>query len=683
MNACLVAAIREAVGIVDLVERRLSLLDDSTSKIHYTLSRANSVAELSRVLKNKNASVLLLDQEMFNEAHELDLLANPGDLDAPLILVWARQRQEVPSDVLARLVEYGGMLAEFTETTPELIDVYLTFVKNMLQQRALRSERLELLVQSMGGDFGSVFSSVLDSLAEGVGCSDKDGNLIYANPAFEEITGFDFTEVKGKKVYDFWFSSEMADLENAITEQEERNRRRLSGKNEEYELVIARKDGERRRIEVHASPLRNSSGSIVGSIGVVSDVTERRSLEEQLLWSQKLEAVGRLAGSVAHDFNNLLTVISGYSNMIIKRLRKEDPSYRQVSAIQQASEIASALTSQLLTLSRRQVVEATNIDLSKGVVAVIDLIKGLLGTKVQLELDIAEAETCIRFDKGQLEQVILNLSVNARDAMPSGGRLRISTTTTTVADGSELSRLLPLGKYHVLEVSDTGVGMTPHVKKKLFEPFFSTKEGGSGLGLSTVYSVVHQHGGVVAVDSEEGVGTTFRVYYPAVIQLKAVGVEHGELSTSGDVTNVTTVEQERKVLVVEDEEAVRELVVDILSDSGYQVVATSDAFEAIELLRSEKICPSLMVTDIVMPGMDGIELASEVKKMYPDLPILAMSGCSHEAIVNERILHSTIPFIAKPFEPGALLSKVQEVLNIPEEKQKTSGKSPKSLLVNE
>ena len=217
--------------------------------------------------------------------------------------------------------------------------------------------------------------------------------------------------------------------------------------------------------------------------------------------------------------------------------------------------------------------------------------------------------------------------------------------------------------------------MTPHVKKKLFEPFFSTKEGGSGLGLSTVYSVVHQHGGVVAVDSEEGVGTTFRVYYPAVIKLKAVAIDQGEIPETVNSGDLSALEQERKVLVVEDEEAVRELVVDILTDSGYQVVATADAFEAIELLKSEKIFPSLMVTDIVMPGMDGIELASEVKKMYPSLPILAMSGCSHEAIVNERILHSTIPFIAKPFEPGALLKKVQGVLEFAEGLKEPGGKS--------
>jgi len=382
-------------------------------------------------------------------------------------------------------------------------------------------------------------------------------------------------------------------------------------------------------------------------ITMAMDVTERRSLERQLAQAQKMEAIGQLAGGVAHDFNNLLTVISGYSELLVQSLTDPDPACQHVREISQAAERASALTRQLLAFSRKQVLEPANVDINSIIRESQGMLRRLIGEDVEIRIVLSPEEMCALVDAGQLVQVIMNLSVNARDAMPQGGRLTIETSAARLEDDP--------GTYVCLAITDTGVGMDEATLAHAFEPFFTTKApgAGTGLGLSTVYGIVKQSNGHVTVTSEPGCGTTFRVYLPRIFEPASAPEKQGAAPVHGSET----------VLLVEDEPALRKLAREILRLAGYKVIEAANSGEALLACERSSSEIALMITDLVMPGMSGWDLARRLTTLHPEMKVLYMSGYSHHAALPEGGIERHDEFIQKPFTPTSLQEKVRRVLD--------------------
>jgi len=404
-----------------------------------------------------------------------------------------------------------------------------------------------------------------------------------------------------------------------------------------------------------AAPIRDAGGKIVAVIDMVEDITEKRSLEEQVRASQRLEAVGRLAGGVAHDFNNLLTVINGYAGFVMEDLRKDDPMWADVAEIRKAGERATTLIRQLLAFSRRQFLRPVVVNLNDVVANIEKMLRRVIGEDVELVTDAAPDLGSVNVDPGQLEQVIVNLAVNSKDAMPEGGRLTIETANVDLdADYARGHPETTPGPYAVLRVTDSGHGMDKATLERIFEPFFTTKEPGrgTGLGLSTVYGMVKQSGGNIEVHSEEGKGTAFTLYFPKALP-RAQPEEPPPDATRGSET----------LLIVEDEEAVRELARRILSAAGYEVLTAADAGQALLLCERSENPIHLMLTDVVMPGMTGPELAQRLSASRPEMKVLYTSGYADDASAHRRIVAEGAQLIAKPFGVAELTRKVREVLD--------------------
>ncbi|HUA19989.1 MAG TPA: ATP-binding protein [Bryobacteraceae bacterium] len=391
---------------------------------------------------------------------------------------------------------------------------------------------------------------------------------------------------------------------------------------------------------------------------LATDVTERKLLEEQLRHSQKMEAVGRLAGGIAHDFNNLLTVILGYTDVAQRRLAAEDPLQRTLSEIQRSAEYAATLTAQLLAFSRKQVHVQHVLDLSAVVTAMRSMLVRVLGEDIDIAFIPPAAACPVRGDEGQLTQVLMNLAVNARDAMPDGGKLTIETRPVE-REREDLGRhgVRPAGRYALLVVSDTGSGMDAETQAHLFEPFFTTKETGkgTGLGLSTVYGIVQQHGGWIDVYSEPGHGTTFKIYLPEagpVPEPVAPTPAAAHLPPAPSAT----------ILLVEDQAPLRLLAEDMLSEAGHTVLAAGNGRAALALAEQHAGSIDLLVTDVVMPEMNGPELADRLAQSRPDMMVLYISGYTDHALLHRGALETGTAFLQKPFLPQALLAKVEELL---------------------
>jgi hypothetical protein len=384
------------------------------------------------------------------------------------------------------------------------------------------------------------------------------------------------------------------------------------------------------------------------------DVTERRRLEERLTQAEKMEAIGRLAGGVAHDFNNLLTVISGYAEILLSRPAVEGRD--QISEISHAAEQASSLTRQLLAFSRRQVLHPRVVDLNEIVGGMEPMVRRIIGDDVSVGVRLAPGLAAVEADRAQLERVLLNLAANARDAMPQGGRLTIETADVDLSDEYVATRGEgTAGPNVLLAVSDTGTGMSEEVQRHLFEPFFTTKGpgAGTGLGLATVFGVVKQSGGSIFVYSEEGRGTTFKIHLPAAVHPEQVAPAPDAAAEHGTET----------IMVVEDDEQLRELVRLMLESKGYEVLAASGADEATDLCTQRPGEVDLLLTDVIMPGVNGRVLAERLAAGSPAMRILFMSGYSDEAVYRHGEISPNAAFIEKPFTDRSLARKVREVLD--------------------
>ena len=390
---------------------------------------------------------------------------------------------------------------------------------------------------------------------------------------------------------------------------------------------------------------------------IAEDITDRRQLEEQFRQAQKMEAVGRLAGGVAHDFNNLLMVINGYTEVLLEQLEQGTGMHQKVHSIQQAADRAATLTRQLLAFSRKQLLELKVVDVNTVIEDMERLLRPLIGAHIELVTHLSPEAGRTRADAGQLEQVIMNLVVNAKDAMPDGGRITLQSSSVTVRQNFHEQRFILPGPYVVIAVSDNGHGMDKETQSRVFEPFFTTKEKGkgTGLGLSTVYGIVKQSNGYVYPQSEIGSGTTFYIYLPRV-EDRAEGVNPAK-SQDGEHEGCET------VLLVEDEESVRELVRETLAIRGYKVLEAENGESGLRVAESCGEHIDILITDVVMPGIGGRELAKKLLLARPGISVLYLSGYTEDAVVHQGGLMPGTAFLQKPFTLQSLAKKVRDVLN--------------------
>lgn len=479
---------------------------------------------------------------------------------------------------------------------------------------------------------------------------DLEGNLVSLNKAGERITGYSREEAQNKSVTKCFKPELLAQTQQMLFGE-------LAGEpRREYETEIIRKDGREVALEV-SSRLIYENDKPIAVQGIARDITNRKELEEQLRQSQKMEAIGRLAGGVAHDFNNLLTVIKGHAEMLGDRIGPLHSARKDIQQIQQGADRAASLTQQLLAFSRQQVLKPRVLDLNTVVIEMAKMLPRLIGEDIELVMRPSPATAQVKADPGQLEQVILNLAVNARDAMPRGGKLTIEISNALIDERYARQHAgVEAGRYVLLAVSDNGCGMDAETQKHIFDPFFTTKElgKGTGLGLATVYGVVKQSGGFLWVYSEVGKGSTFKIYLPRAEQTLEGIMPAKNVSQSwrGHET----------VLIVEDEDAVRELTHEFLDTRGYNVLQARNGAEALQMAVAHSDPIDLVVSDVIMPGMSGPELAQKLSLFHPEIKVLYVSGYTADAVPQGILNNTRAPFLSKPFSRDALLQNVREIL---------------------
>ena len=488
---------------------------------------------------------------------------------------------------------------------------------------------------------------VAESMHDIVSLHEPDGRILFISPSVRDRLGWDVAQVTGRSLYDLVHADDRARLEQRLG---------VAATEEGSKAAVWRckgRDGSWRWLETNTAVVDDGEPGGRRLLCTSRDVTDRKNLEEQLRQAHRMEAIGRLAGGVAHDFNNLLTVILGYASHLEQELSPEDPVAIQATEIRGAAERAARLTQQLLAFSRQQVLQPRVVDLNETVANLSSMLQRLIGSHVRLDVQIGEGSWTVLVDPGQVEQVLMNLVVNARDAMPRGGTITIRTSTDRVlAPRLHQGVSIPSGDWVVFEVTDSGEGMPAAIVSRIFEPFFTTKAlgQGTGLGLSMVYGIVKQSGGFIFCDSTPGRGTSMRVYLPraqAAVEQAAPGVSVG--TTRGGT-----------ILVVEDEPAVRGLLAAVLQKAGYRLYEAASGAEALaELERIAQL--DLLITDVIMPEMTGVEVARRVVQRRPGTAVLYMSGYADEVLQHEDIVTGS-SFMQKPFRPDVLMSKVRDMV---------------------
>ncbi|MCL5746102.1 MAG: PAS domain S-box protein, partial [Acidobacteria bacterium] len=495
-------------------------------------------------------------------------------------------------------------------------------------------------------------SQVAEQIPVAVVITDTAGTIEYVNSAFTAISGYTHDEALGKNPR-ILKSGEMRPEEyrhlwSSIT----------AGREWAGVFHNKAKDGRLYWERAVIAPIVDARGSITNFVGIKEDITEQKKLEEQFRQSQKMEAVGRLAGGVAHDFNNLLTVINGYSNLLLTRLPESDPSREMASQIYNAGERAADLTQQLLAFSRRQPAQPQPLNINKTIEQTRTMLERLLGEDIRLVMRLDPGVCLVMADSGQIHQIVMNLAVNARDAMPGGGTLTIETATVEVDQGlaSLHSDAVP-GSYVMLAVSDTGVGMDAEMLEHIFEPFYTTKAAGkgTGLGLSMVYGVVRQYGGWIGVYSEPGRGSTFKIHLPRLRD-----------DTAQDCTTgpePAAMKGSETILVVEDQPDVRKFAAAVLRGCGYRVLEAARGEDALLVAAGHPGPIQLMLTDAVMPGMSGMELARRFESSRPDMTVVFMSGYGENVIAQGGMISPDVNYLSKPFSADALVQRVRDALD--------------------
>jgi PAS domain S-box-containing protein len=623
----------------ELVQRELQ-----RAEIECRTRRVDTEKDFRRELRDFAPDVVLADYSIpgFGGMPALEILRREAPL-VPLIVVTG----SIDEETAAACIKAGA--ADYVLKT-HLVRLGPA-VRSALEMRNSRAERAaaEAALRTNEQRFRALVEHSWDAIA----LFGPDGAILYGSPATTRILGYDLSEFVGRNALEMIHDDDRDTVVGRLTEAMANPGGRV-----DVAARVRHKDGSWRYLEGVLTNLLDdpSVGAIVNNY---RDATERRNLEQQVIQAQKMEAVGRLAGGVAHDFNNILTAIGGYTDLLLADLPLDDPRREDVDEIHRAADRAAALTQQLLAFSRRQVLQPKVIDLNALVSNVEKLLRRLLGEDVLLATALAGDVGRVRADPGQLEQVIVNLAVNARDAMPTGGRLTLETSNVDLdaAYAAEHRSVVP-GPYVVIAVSDTGTGMSADVQSHMFEPFFTTKEvgKGTGLGLATAYGIVKQSGGSIWVYSELGHGTTIKVYLPRVD-------EPAEPLGSSAPVDATSLRGTETILLVEDEPSVRAVARQILARQGYVILEAPDGQTALAMVDGGGPSVDLVLTDVVMPGLSGRGLADQLATRCPGLRVLFMSGYTDDAIVRHGMLEPGLAYLQKPFRPDALVRKVREVLN--------------------
>lgn len=556
-------------------------------------------------------------------------------------------------------LQHAGWLGETAPSDPShvaiaafnLLVVNVTGGLTAVLAVALRRSRRRLQATSRE------LSNLMETIPDIIWVVDLTGSLALWNRKLEAVVGLSAGTLRGRSLADLFSSSDRTLVAEALREGVERGRFDFEGG-----LVAA--DGTSISCHWTGAWLRDEEGRVTGLTGVGRDITERKQAEEALRHRedemrqvQKMEAVGRLAGGVAHDFNNLLMVIKGRAEMLLRGLPEEDRARPAVAAIEEAADRATMLTRQLLTFGRKQILQRKVLEVNTIVSDTAGMLRRLITEAIDLEIRLSEGIGRVRGDLTQLQQVIMNLALNARDAMPRGGHLTIATANVDL-DETFVRRHegVTAGPYVALEVRDTGMGMDDAVRSKMFEPFFSTKAPGkgTGLGLSTVFGIVKQHDGWISVDSAPCQGTVFKVYLPRVD-------EPAEVAEKSEVTSELARGSET-VLLVEDEDEVRKVTSEILRSAGYYVLEARHGKAALQIAEQHPDAIDLLIADVIMPEMSGLELAARLCSVRRGLRVLYVSGYAVDTGVREQVLSRRAPFLQKPFAAGDLTRKVREVL---------------------
>ena len=526
-----------------------------------------------------------------------------------------------------------------------LVTAAALYVLLARRSRAITTAQRELI--AVDEQRARLVAAVAQS-AEAIVITDLVPRIIYANPAFERVSGYTAADllngnpnIVSSGQHDIEFHTELwATL--------------LRGETWQGRFINRRKDGVIFEADSVITPVRDQNGEVVSYVGLQHDTTRERALEQHLAEAGRLEAIGQLAGGIAHDFNNLLTVIGGHAELLRVGDGLDEDAREDVEQILHASGSAAILVRQLLAFSRRQVLEPAVLDLQALVDQLRPMLVGLLGPTVQLEVRSNSLPGTVLADAGQLEQVIINLAVNARDAMPSGGTFTMTLSNIEVAESDDPAAGLRPGRYSLLTAADTGSGMDAATRTRVFEPFFTTKSPGrgTGLGLATAYGIVRQSGGYLFVDSELGTGSTFTVYLPS---------HDGADPKQRSEDRLPVPHGTETILLVEDQEPVRAVIERTLRQLGYAVLVAGDGEEAIRL--ADETVPSLLVTDVRLPGMDGPALAARIAEHHPTLPVLFVSGYASEPMIERGVLGEDAAFLAKPFTADDLGRRVRTLLD--------------------
>ncbi|HTS50590.1 MAG TPA: PAS domain S-box protein, partial [Bryobacteraceae bacterium] len=638
------------VSIKDISERKQSeaRLRASEERFHSAFAHAAAgvfITDLEGVFLEVNRAFCQMlgcdEAELLGTPYQN--VAHADDLERDRQVLGRLLRQEIPGFVgQERFVRKNGEFLRARISVSVAKDAsgrpthVVCLIEDVTEQLRAESE-LRLSEQR--------YRSIVENTHEGICMCDADRRVTYSNARLCAMLGY----AEGACL-----ECSQIHLESDAENTAGRFERRKQGVSEYFETRLRRRDGSPVWVSTSASPLRDDTGNFSGSLCLFADMTERKKLEGQLLQSQKMEAIGRLAGGIAHDFNNLLTVILGYSSILERKLAAQDPLTNNVVEIRKAGERAAALTQKLLTFSRKQVQSPRIFSVNHLIRDTESMLQRLLGEQIRLVTSLDPAAGNIQGDTGQMEQVLMNLAINSRDAMPNGGQLLIETERQELDRNAAQGHGLQPGPYVLLSVTDTGCGMDEQTKSKIFEPFFTTKDPGigTGLGLSTVLGIVNQSGGAISVYSEIHVGTTFKIYLPLVsgpvtvleLARHPAGLAHGE-----------------NILLVEDDSRIRVLAASVLREHGYTVLEAASA-EAALAHGAALSSVDLLLTDIVMSGMNGRQLAEKLVAAHPQIRVLYMSGYTENAVTQQGVLDPGLNFLPKPFRPDDLLIKTAEVL---------------------
>lgn len=622
---------------IEAIERAFRDADSNT-----LIRTAGTLREYRAAMADDLPDIALVDFNL-QDGRAIEILTSPPEA-GPFPVVIMTSFGDEHTAVLAMksgAMDYVVKSFEAFTSMPRTIDRVLR-EWNLLQDRRRAEESLRKANQDLEAIFNGISHPII--------ILDPKQRIVAGNKKFEELVGTNIGEYRNRQCWQFFHGPE------ATGPPPDCPFLTLNGP-QNSKIAVMEVQALEGSFLVSCTPIFDAEGRLEKVIHIATDITEQKRAEAELRESQKMDAIGRLAGGVAHDFNNMLGIINGYAELLLMNLKEDDPLHREVLQILKAGNRAADLTRQLLAFSRKSIVQPKVININTIVEGMGKMLQRLIGEDIRMSLEMAADIGHVKVDPGLIEQVILNLAVNARDAMPVGGRLTIETRNMELDESFSRRHIsVTPGSYVMLAVSDTGTGMDEATRQRIFEPFFTTKEKGkgTGLGLSMVYGIVKQNNGSIWVHSEPGQGAAFSIYLPRI----AEAVELKQNVLAEPIARGT-----ETLLIVEDEEAVCMLVKQMLLSAGYHVLTAVNGGEALMLLERRREPVHLLLTDVVMPGMSGREVAERLLTIHPEMKVLFMSGYTDNTIVHHGVLDPGAHFIEKPFTMTAVQQKVREILD--------------------